>query len=78
VAKKIKTVFLTTGLLGLAACSEQPEEFTMPEVNNKNCLHENVMKMKPEELRQKFTSLCLRRNTIQPSDKPKTWGPSDL
>lgn len=76
--KTIKTVFLTIGLLGLAACSEQPEEFTMPEVNNENCRHENVMKMEPKELRQKFASLCLRRNAIQSSDKPKTWGPGDI
>uniref|UniRef100_UPI003AF5DA6A entry exclusion lipoprotein TrbK n=5 Tax=Thiolapillus sp. TaxID=2017437 RepID=UPI003AF5DA6A len=76
--KKIKTVFLMLGLLGLAACSERPETVTMPKVNNENCRHENVMKMEPEALRQKFASLCLRRSTIKPSDKPKTWGPGDI
>ncbi|WP_419591186.1 entry exclusion lipoprotein TrbK [Thiolapillus sp.] len=76
--KKIKTVFLMLGLLGLAACSERPETVTMPKVNNENCRHENVMKMEPEALRQKFASLCFRRSAIKPSDKPKTWGPGDI
>ncbi len=74
---KVSAIFLTIGIVALSGCSDEPKQFTMPEVNNENCKHENVMKMEPDSLRQKFASLCLRRNSYKPGDK-KTWGPGDI
>lgn len=75
----MKLVFLTIALLGLAACSEDAEEFTMPEVNDENCqgVRENIIQIEPKELRQEFVGRCLRRNRMVLGE-PKEWGPSDM
>ena len=62
----------------ISGCSEGPVEIILPEVNDENCRHENVMKIEQEELRQRFASMCLRRNPFQFTEKPKKWGPNDL
>ena len=60
--KKIKTVFLTIGLLSLAACSEQPEE---------------MQAQMAEEARQQAATNRPRTNGMVKS-KATTWGPRDL
>jgi entry exclusion lipoprotein TrbK len=76
--RKITTFFLLFGFFALVGCSEQPEQFTMPEVNDENCRLNNLNKLEPEELRRKFAALCLNRDALPPGDKPKSWGPKDL
>ena len=58
----------------------------MPEVNDINCQHENILKIEDKEMQQEFASKCLRRGstnsssnsgprsggTFQPSP-PKSW-----
>lgn len=34
---------------------------TMPEVNEVNCLQENVQRIKDKDIKEEFTGLCLRR-----------------
>jgi entry exclusion lipoprotein TrbK len=76
--RKIAGFFLIIGFLGLVGCSDETENYTMPEVNNENCRHENVAKLEPTDLREKFASLCLKRNKLRPTENPKSWGPADL
>jgi len=40
--------------------TKEPEPVAMPELNEENCRHENVMKIPDKEIRQDFSSLCLR------------------
>jgi len=40
--------------------TKETEPVAMPELNDENCRHENVMKIPDKEVRQEFSSLCLR------------------
>lgn len=73
--KKPATIAIAILLIALAGCdSKAPEvkEKPLPEVNDQNCLPENIAKVTPEDAREQFASLCLRRGTFKPSEK-KEW-----
>ncbi len=52
---------LTTGCL-----DHSPSVAQLPEVNDENCKHENVLKL-PEDMRKKMGSACFRRSKFVPS-----------
>lgn len=71
--KIVKYVFLS-GTLLIACCGKNEADegqVSMPEVNDKNCLGENVRSL-PPSIQKEFSSLCLRRSSFKESE-PKAW-----
>jgi len=71
-AVTIAIVLLLTSLAGCEAKESETSEKPLPEVNDENCLPENVAKVAPDDAREQFSSLCLRRSNFKPSEK-KEW-----
>ena len=62
-------------LILLSGCESKESEVSekqLPEVNDQNCLPERIAKVTPDDAREQFASLCLRRSTFKPSEK-KGW-----
>jgi len=73
--KKAVTIATALLLLSLAGCESRESEVSekqLPEVNDENCLPENIAKVTPDNAREQFASLCLRRSNFKPSEK-KEW-----
>ena len=68
-----KILIAITALAATAACSPKPGLQTMPEVNDENCIHENIQKLTDKAMQQEFAGKCLRRGTFTPSP-PRKWG----
>lgn len=62
---------LVVVMLTLSGCDSPAPEVALPEVNDENCKHENIVKL-DKSVQKEFSSLCLRRGDFVPS-KPKTW-----
>lgn len=56
----------------LVGCEQKAETTTMPELTAENCKPDNVEKIEPAEIREQFSSMCLRAGSFEPS-KPKVW-----
>ncbi|MBU0801488.1 MAG: entry exclusion lipoprotein TrbK [Alphaproteobacteria bacterium] len=67
-----KIIILLLLTLVLVACEKKPATITMPELNAENCKPDNVEKIEPREIREQFSSMCLRAGEFEPS-KPKEW-----
>lgn len=61
---------LTAALFG--GCSPESSQKEMPVVNDENCKQENIAKIEDKDMRQQFTSMCLRRSNFRPSPQ-KGW-----
>jgi entry exclusion lipoprotein TrbK len=71
--KKGVHIMIASLLVVLVGCESKGSEVSeLPEVNDENCLHENMKKMTPGETRNEFASLCLRRFNFKPSER-KEW-----
>ena len=55
----------------VSSCSKEPEttKMEMPIVNDENCKHEEILKIKDKEMQQEFGSLCSRLSRFKPSPK---------
>jgi len=76
-AKRMSYPALVTLLTVLiSACStETPgtaNTAAIPEVNDENCMTENIKKIEDKETREAFAGLCIRRGTFVASPK-KSW-----
>lgn len=52
----------------LAGCSDEK----MPEVNETNCQHGNVVKIQDKAMQQEFAAKCLRRDTSKAGEFKKS------
>ena len=68
----IAIVMLLIVLAGFDSKAPEVKEKPLPEVNNQNCLPENIAKVTPDDAREQFASLCLHRGSFKPSEK-KEW-----
>lgn len=57
----IVTTFMALFFIG---CGEKTIE-DLPEVNDENCKHENILKIKNKKLQQEYSGLCLRRSSFR-------------
>lgn len=58
----------------VAGCDNKPITKAMPEVNDENCLIENIKKIEDKATREQFAGQCSRRPAgIAPTEKPKNW-----
>lgn len=64
----IAMVMLLTTLAGCESKEPEVDEQPLPEVNDQNCLPENIAKVIPDDVRERFASLCLRRSSFKPSE----------
>lgn len=69
---KTNYMILLVVTLFFVACEKKPETKTMPKLNAENCKPDNVEKIEPREIREQFSSMCLRAGTFEPG-KPKVW-----
>jgi len=63
----------------ITSCSQEPDkpvEAALPIVNDENCVHEEILKLKDKEKMMQFSSLCLRRGSFKRSSG-KTWTVKD-
>lgn len=72
-----KSVYVAVVLLLalLAGCDPKASEVDdpqLPEVNDENCLPENIAKITPSDAREQFRSMCFRRGSFKPSEQ-KEW-----
>lgn len=71
--KAIKALSLVSAALVVAlvaGCDNKQATVPMPEVNDENCKHENIVKIENKGVQQAFSSLCLRRGgEFKPSPK---------
>ena len=68
----IAMVMLYTTLAGCESKESKLDEKPLPEVNDQNCLPDNIAKLTPDNAREQFASLCLRRSSFNASEK-KEW-----
>ena len=68
----ITMVMLLTALAGCNSKEHSISEKSLPKVNDQNCRPEKIAEVTPDEARERFASLCLRRTTSKPSDN-KAW-----
>lgn len=76
-AKRISALVLGSLLTALmSACSTEtpstPNTAAIPEVNDENCMTENIKKIEDKEAREAFAGLCIRRGSFVASPK-KAW-----
>lgn len=64
-----KRLIAITALAATVACSPKPELQTMPELNDENCIHENIQKLTDKAMQQEFAGKCLRRGSFTPSPR---------
>lgn len=58
----------------VAGCDNKPATQAMPEVNDENCLIENIKKIADKTTRERFAGQCSRRTIgIAPTEKAKNW-----
>lgn len=77
IAKRLSYLALVTLLMALmSACSTEPPSTpnaaAIPEVNDENCMTENIKKIEDKEAREAFAGLCIRRGSFVASPK-KAW-----
>lgn len=65
---------VTTAIILMAGC-ESEEETEIPEVNDKNCLLENIKKLPNKSTRQELAGECSRRSLreTEPKKDPENW-----
>ena len=58
----------------VAGCDNNPVAQAAPEVNDENCLIENIKKIEDKTTRERFAGQCSRRPVgLAPTEKPKNW-----
>jgi len=57
----------------LSACASDPDESDMPIVNDANCAPDAIKKITNKSVREKFASLCLRREPEFKHSEKKEW-----
>ena len=78
IAKRIPYMAIATVLVALIyGCSNDeatstPAQTKTLEVNDENCLQENIKKIENKQAREEFAGLCIRRGSFVPSPK-KSW-----
>jgi entry exclusion lipoprotein TrbK len=76
-AKRLSAMALVILFIALiSACSTEtpstPNTAAIPEVNDENCMTENIKKIEDKEAREAFAGLCIRRGSFVASPK-KAW-----
>ena len=69
---KVIRIIRSLGIVSLVFIVSGCSDAKMPEVNNINCQHENILKIEDKAMQQDFASKCLRRGGFKPSP-PKSW-----
>lgn len=72
IANRIAAIALAASMAALvSACSPDAQKEKIPAVNDENCRHESIAKIKNKGTREEFASMCLRRGEFKPSPEKK-------